>query len=451
MLRVQTLPTEFVARPYQQNLINAFFKPNPCRRAYIVWHRRSGKDLTSWITLILKALQRRGTYYYLFPTARQARKALWLGIGKTGISFLDYIPDRLIDKINNTEMRVHLINKSVIQLIGAASYNYAMGTNPVGLVFSEFALQSPLAYTYLLPIITENGGWCILNTTPRGHNHAYKLFEQVKNNQNWYTSTETVATTVSSIRSGKSVVSSDDVKEAKAGGMSYELIAQEFLCSWASGLETAYFAKYIARSRAQGRIKMLPRIHKTIFTFWDLGVKDPTAIFFVAFDEQNFFIMDYYENTRLGMEHYIEYVRRYQERHNCVFGGHFAPHDMKVQEYSTGETRLDFARKQGINFKVVPKPKSKMHAIDVLRGIFDLFYFNRPKCERVFDCLMQYHATINSEGGEAKPAHDWSSNCLDAMQLISQAYIANLLPIKASVAYKKYTFNEAAFDFIAPR
>jgi len=167
--------------------------------------------------------------------------------------------------------------------------------------------------------------------------------------------------------------------------VSYELIAQEFLCSWSSGLETAYFAKYIARSRAQGMVKMLPRVHKTIYTFWDLGVKDPTAIFFVAFDEQNFFIMDYYENTRLGMEHYIEYVVRYKERHNCVFGGHFAPHDMKVQEYSTGETRLDFARKQGINFKVVPKPKSKMHAIDVLRGIFDLFYFNRPKCERVFD------------------------------------------------------------------
>jgi len=451
MLKVRTLPTEFVARPYQQNLINAFFKSKPCRRAYIVWHRRSGKDLTSWIILTIKALQRCGTYYYLFPTARQARKALWLGIGKTGVSFLDYIPDRLIDKINNTEMRIHLINKSVIQLIGAASYNYAMGTNPVGLVFSEYALQSPLAYTYLLPIITENGGWCILNTTPRGHNHAYKLFEQVKNNKNWYTSTETVATTVSSLRLGKSVVSPDDIKEAKAGGMSYELIAQEFLCSWSSGLETAYFAKYIARSRAQGMVKMLPRVHKTIYTFWDLGVKDPTAIFFVAFDEQNFFIMDYYENTRLGMEHYIEYVVRYKERHNCVFGGHFAPHDMKVQEYSTGETRLDFARKQGINFKVVPKPKSKMHAIDVLRGIFDLFYFNRPKCERVFDCLMQYHAAINSEGGESKPAHDWSSNCLDAMQLISQAYIANLLPIKPSVAYKKYTFNEAAFDFIAPR
>ena len=80
MLRVKSLPINFKARPYQQNLIHAFMKEkNPCRRAFIVAHRRAGKDLSCWIIMFLKALQRKGTYYYLFPTARQGRKAIWLG------------------------------------------------------------------------------------------------------------------------------------------------------------------------------------------------------------------------------------------------------------------------------------------------------------------------------------------------------------------------------------
>jgi len=452
MLRVKSLPINFKARPYQQNLIHAFMKEkNPCRRAFIVAHRRAGKDLSCWIIMFLKALQRKGTYYYLFPTARQGRKAIWLGIGREGISFLDYIPDRLIEKINNTEMRIHLINKSIIQLIGAANYNHAMGTNPVGLVFSEFALQTSHAYTYLLPIITENQGWVILNTTPRGHNHAFKLYEQVKNNPNWFTSTDTAATTVYSIRSGKSVVSPQDVQEAFEAGMSIELIQQEFFCSWSSGLETAYFAKYLARSRKNNMIKPIPFPRSPIYVFWDLGTKDPTALIFVAFDEKNIFIIDYYQNTRLGMEHYINYVRRFQERHNCVLGKNFAPHDIKVQEYSSGETRLQRARELGISMQVVPKPKSKIHAIDVLRGIFDLMYFNKPKCQPIIDHLMQYHATINPAGGEGKPAHDKSSHCADAMMLIGQAYVTRMLPLKPSPALKGFIYNDAVLDFISPR
>lgn len=72
MLRVLPLPVDFKPRPYQQNLIHAFLKDAPIRRGYIVWARRNGKDLCSWIILILKAFQRRGTYYYLFPTDRKS-------------------------------------------------------------------------------------------------------------------------------------------------------------------------------------------------------------------------------------------------------------------------------------------------------------------------------------------------------------------------------------------
>ena len=168
MLTVKNLPLDYIPRPYQQNLLYEFFKPIPKRRAYLVWSRRMGKDVSCWAVLILKAFERRGNYFVIFPTAGQGRKAIWLGIHGDGVSFLDHIPERLIEKVNNTEMRIHLINKSVIQIIGAANYNYAMGTNPVGLIYSEYALQTPHCYTYLYPIVVENKGWLIINTTNPG-------------------------------------------------------------------------------------------------------------------------------------------------------------------------------------------------------------------------------------------------------------------------------------------
>ena len=52
-----------------------------------------------------------------------------------------------------------------------------VGTPPIGLVFSEFALANPYAWSYLRPILLENNGWAIFISTPRGRNHLYRLYQ----------------------------------------------------------------------------------------------------------------------------------------------------------------------------------------------------------------------------------------------------------------------------------
>ncbi|WP_315928882.1 hypothetical protein [Mesorhizobium sp. SP-1A] len=53
----------------------------------------------------------------------------------------------------------------------ADNYNALVGTPPVGLTASEWALANPTAWAYLAPILAENNGWAAFISTPRGNNH----------------------------------------------------------------------------------------------------------------------------------------------------------------------------------------------------------------------------------------------------------------------------------------
>ncbi|MHB1086428.1 MAG: phage terminase large subunit family protein [Minisyncoccota bacterium] len=101
---------------------------------------------------------------------------------------MEHIPAQLIKNKNATELKVELVNGSIIQLMGADEFKKSgVGTNPVGVVFSEYALNAPDAWTFLSPILAQNGGWAIFNFTPRGKNHAWELLQKAKSNPLWFT------------------------------------------------------------------------------------------------------------------------------------------------------------------------------------------------------------------------------------------------------------------------
>jgi len=70
-----TLPHNFNPRDYQLNFLKAM--DSGIRRALLVWHRRSGKDLTTFNWVIKKLMTVPSICYYIFPTYSQAKKAIW--------------------------------------------------------------------------------------------------------------------------------------------------------------------------------------------------------------------------------------------------------------------------------------------------------------------------------------------------------------------------------------
>lgn len=185
------IPHQFNPRPYQLNLLKAL--DSGTKRAIIFWHRRSGKDKTCFNYLVRCASLKVGTYFYLLPTYSQAKKVIWDNIDNDGFRMLDHIPKELIKGTNATELKIELINGSIIQLIGADVFkDSAVGTNPIGVVFSEWPISSPQAWDYLRPILAANGGWVIFNGTSRGKNHAWQMLQRAKDDPTWFSEVLTV-------------------------------------------------------------------------------------------------------------------------------------------------------------------------------------------------------------------------------------------------------------------
>ncbi len=116
------LPYKMDLREYQTPIFEALFKRN-IKRIVDVIHRRAGKSKTALNVLVAAAFQRVGLYFHCFPQLTQAKKAIWLGIDGDGMRYLDHYPQALVKHIDNVEMRVTLINGSIVQLVGSDMYD----------------------------------------------------------------------------------------------------------------------------------------------------------------------------------------------------------------------------------------------------------------------------------------------------------------------------------------
>lgn len=413
----------FEPRGYQVDFLRAM--DNGCKRAVLVWHRRAGKEVSCFNYMIRQAYWHRiGTYVYFFPTSTLGRRILWDGVDKEGKRFIDYIPSSIREgNINNNEMKIRLKNGSVIQIIGSDQI-INVGINPVGCVFSEFSLQDPKCWNFIRPILRENDGWAVFNFTPRGKNHAYDLFLMAQRNEEWFTQNLTINDT--------NVLSEEDMESERLEGMSEHLIQQEYYCSFDQGAEGAYYAKYLNKAELEGRICNVPYDpHSAVNSYWDLGVSDETVILLAQSCGNEIHIINMYRNQGEGLQHYIKWLRDQEEKHQYVFGDHFAPHDIQVREFAAGaQTRLQIAKDLGINFRIAPNiPISE--GIETVRGMFPRFWIDNGKCSYLIKAIENYHKSYNERLNvySERPLHDWSSHsCFVGGTIVSSD--RGLVPIK---------------------
>lgn len=224
-----TLPYKFIPREYQVPLLRKW--DGGIKRIVLVGHRRMGKDKMIFANIPKKMMERVGTYFYFLPTYNQARKVIWNGADKDGFKFLEHFPKEILKNVNETEMRVTLVNGSILQLIGADNIDRVVGTNPIGVVFSEYALMKPEVWNLISPILTENGGWAVFVYTPRGQNHAYELLKMAEKNERWYVEILPVSKT--------NAVPEIDLLEQKAT-MSAALYLQEYECDFTENASAVF-------------------------------------------------------------------------------------------------------------------------------------------------------------------------------------------------------------------
>jgi phage terminase large subunit len=367
--------------------------------------------------------RRKGQYYHLFPTAKQARKAIWDGIDKDGLKVLDHFPKEVVASKNEADMKITLTNGSIYQLVGTdMGLDWLVGTNPVGLLFSEYPIMSPKAWNLMRPIVRENDGIALFVYTPRGQNHGHRMFEMAQANEKWFCSKLTVADTYRDApgESGLPVIDEEALSEERAEGMSEEMIQQEYFCSFHAAVPGAYFAKEMNRMEEEDRITRVPWEPKiNVDTFWDLGVDDSMAVTFAQQFGQEVRIIDYYEASGEGLPHFISEIK---SKPYC-YGSHNAPWDIEVRELTTGKTRKDTARSLGINFRTGKKVAHKEEAIEQGRQLLNRTWIDRKKAEKLISALRNYHKEYNDKNQvyKATPVHNWASHGADSFMELAMS------------------------------
>jgi hypothetical protein len=407
-----TVPVNYTPRPYQLPILRAL--DNGMRRIVWVAHRRSGKDKTCINIVAKKMLERIGAYYYVFPTYNQGRKILWDGIDKDGRRFLDHFPIELLDgKPNDSEMKLRFKNGSLFQVIGSDNIDSIVGTNPVGVVLSEYSLQDPTAWGYLRPILAENGGWAIFVYTPRGENHGYDIYELAKSSPDWFCRMDRASDT--------KVIPQEVLDQERAEIIRLygndALYQQEYECNFTVPISGAYYAEHISRAYRDGRVGNVPHEPTlTVDTWWDLGVNDRMAIWLTQSVGQELRAIDYIEGTGQGLPFYIGKLNE----KGYVYGKHTAPHDIEVRELTSGKSRRDTAASLGIRFDVAPKLPI-IDGIDAVRNVFSKCWFDAVKCRDGLNALKNYRKQYDEKRKTYlnTPYHDWSSNGADAFRTLA--------------------------------
>lgn len=408
-----TLPYKFKPREYQLPSWDAL--EGGCLRLVQVWHRRGGKDLNDLNMMISNMPKRVGNYYYCLPELKQARSVIWEGKDKDGTAFLEHFPYELRDgEPNNTEMKVKLKDGSLFRCIGSDRIDSKMGTNPVGLTFSEYSLTDPTAWGFFRPILAENGGWAIFNGTPRGENHFFDLYNLAKNDPNWFCDLLTVDDT----RAISQEILDQERREIVALYGNDSLFRQEYYCDFSVPILGAYYAAQISQAYKDGRVGVCPHDDRALVdTYWDLGMDDSMTIWFIQQVGLKFHCIDYYEYNGQGFDHYAQVLQEKTRDSGYIYGTHNGPHDLAVREFN-GKPRFKTAKDMGINFRVIPRPAKKEDGIDAVRGIFSKCWFDRERCRKGLDALKSYHKKWDAERKcyLNEPQHDWSSHGADGFQ-----------------------------------
>jgi len=415
------LPYRFELRDYQVEPWNAVIEDD-FHRGVMVVPRRNGKDILCWNLMIAKAMKRRALYFYIGPFYNQIRQIIWEGVDKTGRRFLDYIPDSIVESKTKLDMRITLRNGSQIKLLGSDNIDAIVGTNPFGIVFTEFSLHKPEAWSYLRPILAENGGWALFNGTPRGHNHFYENYNYALGKENWYSQFLT--------RDDTGIPSLEAIQEDRESGMPEELIQQEYYCSWEAGLVGSYYADIINAAKAAGRIGPVPHEPQLpVYTAWDLGWDDSTTCIFYQLMGNRRNIIDCYTNRNKLIKHYAGVVT------NKPYGyrEHAFPHDVKVHEQIAGITRLEEFENHGVK-PILPIKRRKFlgdahqEAINNVRASLQKSWIDEELCYEFIEALKTYRREYDPKLKKFKdnPVKDWSVHFADAKRMMAHA--CDLLP-----------------------
>jgi hypothetical protein len=376
------------------------------RFAVIVAHRRFGKTVAAINDLIKDALtipRKNVRVAYIAPYYRQAKAIAW-----------DYLREYTADiegvEINASELRIDFPNGARIRLFGADNYDAMRG-----LYFDSVVLDEPADFpasawpTVIRPALADRKGRATFIGTPKGKNDFWETYNNAKSDPNWFCAMYKASET--------EILDADELEEAKRT-MGEDRYEQEFECSFEAAIQGAYYAMEMKKAKEEKRITRVPYDPGVgVVTAWDLGIGDSTAIWFAQYVGQEIRIIDYYENSGVGLDHYAKMLNQ----KSYVYEQHILPHDVQVKELGTGKSRMETLGALGVNNIEVAPRLGVEDGIQAARSMLNRCWFDEEKCERGVEALLQYRREFDEKlkTWRGRPLHDWTSHGADAFRYLA--------------------------------
>ena len=425
------IPRYFKARWYQEQGIRAL--ESGVTFAVWCWSRRGGKDLTAFCYGIKKMVEQPMNVVIIWPTKKMGFDNFWTAVDNDGIPILDRIPEGLIKSKSSTKdsMSITLINGSTISLLGATDADALRGANAKLYILSEFVDLPPGLLGVIRPVIAVNGGKIIVQSTPKidgtsGYTfqmlfeRALKIWEEGSN------SAKTPKQFASLVRATEYLTDEEleDIRQEYIAEYGSDfMFKQEFLCDWGQTSQTSYYGEALALMKDRKRIGVFPyNPHYPVFTVWDWGMSDNTAIGFFQYykigDQPVVRIIDSYETSDIGIKQLVAFIKTKP----YDYAWHFFPHDTTVRD-SDAIQRIEKFRDEGLLNSSILKREPVEDGIErVVAAFRKMVVMDSERTELLRRKLRKYKRKWNPETGDYVGAeHKSESHFADMVRYMMKA------------------------------
>lgn len=347
-----------------------------------------------------------GRFAYFAPYYAQAKSVAWDYLKRFAAPYLASSP-------NESELRVDFENGARIRLFGAENGDAIRGQFFHGAVLDEYGQFSPSFWGEILrPCLSDYQGWAVFIGTPKGR---VGLFDIWAGKNTW----ENVPMFKLMLKASETgIVAPQELEDAKRT-MTEDQYEQEYECSFEAAIIGAVYGKLLAIAEADKRVCSVPYDPSVpVYTAWDLGIGDPTAIVFAQQVGKELRIIDYYESSGVDVAHYAAVLK--QKPYN--YGGHILPHDAQPKELTSGKSLSEVLYSLGVTPQYIQPVSYVEDGINAARLKVPMTWFDSRKCERLVDALKLYRYEWYDKLGtlRSKPVHDWTSHAADAFRYLCE-------------------------------
>lgn len=404
--RVQT-----VRLPYAPRRAFLPFHRRTQRWACLVAHRRAGKTVAAVNDLIRAAItaQRPHAHYaYVAPYRSQAKSVAW--------DYLKRFAAPATAGVNEAELLLTTQTGAKIQLFGADNADAMRGLGFDGVYLDEYGDFRPSVWGNVIrPTLSDRAGWAVIGGTPKGRNQFYEAFDAAQRSPDWFC--------LRLPASASGILPPTELHALRAQ-LTQDQYDQEYECSFEAAILGAFFGVEMREASDSGRIGRVPHDpDRPVFTAWDIGYRDDTAIWFYQVAGGEIHVLDYHASSGSTVADLAEVVAGKPYR----YARHHLPHDARAKTLASGGRSVVeqlAALLGGIGKFQIVADLGVQDGIQAARLVMPRCWFDADLCREGIEALRQYQREYDEDkrAFRATPRHDWTSHPADAFRMLAVAW-----------------------------